>query len=833
MASIENSIHIIFPTTLPVLIYPADKYESKVGFDTVKARIKSLCLTPGARELVEGIEFSSRYDTVRHRLVATAEMMAIESGDDPLPIIAVNDIASSLSTLKVAGTFLTAQELVSIRRTMQCVADIASFFERHRSEDGVSQFPELSLDAVDLEPTPMVVTAINRIVDQYGEVKDSASPELAEIRRQLQSTSGTINSIMRRVIARAVSEGYLESDTTPSVRDGRLVLPVAPAFKRKIGGIVHDESASGKTYFIEPAEIVEANNRVRELQMDERREIIRLLILLADQLRPFIEPIASSLATLATLDFLRAKAHYAMEIGGTLPRLERGTELEWYHATHPVLLDTLKRQGKEIVPLDITLTSADRLLIISGPNAGGKSVCLKTVGIVQYMAQCGILPPLYENSHVGIFESIFIDIGDDQSLEDDLSTYSSHLKNMKFFLAHGSSSTLALIDEFGAGTEPLIGGALAQAILVEFNRLGMWGVINTHFTNIKQLAETTPGLVNGSMLYDRHLMQPMFKLAIGSPGSSFAIEIARKIGLPSNIISEAETIVGSDYVNVDKYLLDIARDKRYWENKRLSIKQKEKKIDNVLASYEEDATTLREKRREIIAEAREEARRILEGSNAAIERTIHEIKTAQAEREATIAARKRLAQERVKLESDNAGNHPLLAKAPKSKKSRAPKPLSQSEAPLKVGDNVKLDGQGEPGRILEISGKQAVVAFGLMKTNVKLERLKRTMSQPKSGAGNSSFISAATIDSQRDKQLQFKQEIDVRGMRADEAIQAVTYFIDDALQFNSQRVRILHGTGTGALRQAIRQYLSTVPGVADYHDEDVRFGGAGITVVNL
>lgn len=814
------------------MIYPASKYEAKTGFDHVKERVRSLCLTASGAHLVDLIQFSSRHDSVKKMLRATHQMLTIESGDDPLPLVAVNDITPALATLKVPGTFLAAGELMSVRRSMQCIVDLASFFEHHRNENGTSLFPELDLEARDLAPSPAVISAINRVIDQYGEVKDSASSELARIRRELQSTSGTINSIMRRVISRAVSEGYLESDTTPSVRDGRLVLPVAPAFKRKIGGIVHDESASGKTYYIEPAEIVEANNRVRELQMDERREITRLLIALADELRPHLEEMAGSLAALSVLDFIRAKALYALEINANLPHLENKPELEWYHATHPVLLETLRRQNKEIVPLDITLTPSDRILIISGPNAGGKSVCLKTVGIVQYMTQCGLLPPVYENSHMGIFDSIFIDIGDDQSLEDDLSTYSSHLKNMKYFLAHGDEKTLALIDEFGAGTEPQIGGALAQAILTQFNDLKMWGVINTHFTNIKQLAESTLGLVNGSMLYDRHLMQPLFRLAIGSPGSSFALEIARKIGLPTPIITQAEEIVGSDYVNVDRYLLDIARDKRYWENKRLSIKQKEKKIDSVLASYEEDAATLRAQRREIIADARDQARRILEGSNAAIERTIHDIRTAQAERESTLAARQRLADHRRQIDSDNSDNHPLLSKAPKSKKAKAPKPKAD-ERPLQVGDTVKLDGQGEPGRIMEINGRQAIVAFGLLKTTVKTDRLKRTLAQPKSGAGKATFISSATVEAQRDRQLQFKQEIDVRGMRADEAIQAVTYFIDDAIQFNAQRVRILHGTGTGALRQAIRQYLSTVPSVSNYNDEDVRFGGAGITVVNL
>ncbi len=816
------------------MIYPADKYESKIGFDQVKQAVAALCLSGGARALVDEISFMNDFDAVSRHLRATQQMLTIETSDTRLPIVAVNDIAPSLSKLRVPGTFLPADELMSVRRAMQCVVDLAAFFLANRDEEGRSLYPELDIEAQPLSPTPTVIAAINRVIDQYGQVKDNASDQLAGIRRQLQATSGTINSIMRRVIARAVADGYLESDTTPSVRDGRLVLPVSPAYKRKIGGIVHDESATGKTYFIEPAEIVEANNRVRELQMEERREIARILIALADEIRPHIESMSMSLQALSTLDFIRAKAHYALAINATLPSLHPVPEMEWYHATHPVLLETLRRQGKEVVPLDITLTAKNRMLIISGPNAGGKSVCLKTVGIVQYMAQCGLLPPVFENSHVGIFKSIFIDIGDDQSLEDDLSTYSSHLKNMKQFIANGDNDTLILIDEFGAGTEPQIGGALAQAILVKFNELAMWGVINTHFTNIKQMAESTPGLINGSMLYDRHLMQPTFKLAIGSPGSSFALEIARKIGLPANIISRAEEIVGSDYVNTDRYLLDIARDKRYWENKRLSIKQKEKKIESLLTSYQEDAETLRAKRREIINEARDEARRILEGSNAAIERTIHEIKTANAERESTLAARRRLTEQRSKLESKiDEGQHPLLAKAPKVKKPKNQSTTIKKEEPLKVNDHVKLDGQGEPGRILQISGKQAVVAFGLLKTTVPLGRLKATLARPKSGAGQASFVSNATLDSQRRRQLDFKQEIDVRGMRADEALQAVTYFIDDALQFNASRVRILHGTGTGALRQTIRQYLATVTGVKDFHDEDVRFGGAGITVVNL
>ena len=617
------------------------------------------------------------------------------------------------------------------------------------------------------------------------------------------------------------------------MRDGRLVIPVPPMYKRRISGIVHDESASGKTVYIEPAEIVEANNRVRELQMEERREITRILTVLTDELRPDIPQIIESLDIVGYLDFIQAKARLARDIDAHMPALTEKPEMEWYHATHPVLLMSLRRQSKEIVPLDITLTRDSRILIISGPNAGGKSVCLKTVGIVQYMLQCGLLPPVYENSHMGIFADIFIDIGDDQSIEDDLSTYSSHLRNMKYFLQRGDASTLVLIDEFGGGTEPQIGGAIAQAVLSQFNDRHMWGVITTHYQNLKHFAEDTDGLVNGSMLYDRHLMQPMFKLSIGNPGSSFAIEIARKIGLPESIIADAEKIVGSDYINLDKYLLDIARDKRYWENKRMAIRQKEKKIESRLAQYEEDAEQLREKRREILAEAKEEARKILDGSNAAIERTIHEIKRAQAEKESTLEARRRLREEKEGLLHTDGKENALLRKAPKRRKESGKTRQAADNEPVRIDDNVRLDGQGTVGKVLAINGKKATVAFGMLQTEVPVNRLRRTIAQPSSGMKSGASLVGATSDAQRQRQLDFKQEIDVRGMRVDEAVQAVTYYIDDAIRFNAERVRILHGTGTGALRQYIRQYLDTIHGVRSYHDEHIQFGGAGITVVEL
>ncbi len=816
------------------VIYP-DSFEHKIGFTTIREWLKKRCKSSIGVEYCDLMEFSSDYIATLKKLKSTDEMVAINASDEDFPLNEVVDVSKILTEAKIPGKFIPQADMLMVRQALNVMTDLCAFFSAHKDNEGNSKYPQLDSIASGITSFPLIVKSIDRILDKFGNVKDNASPELSDIRRSLSSTAGAINSMMRRVISKAVEAGYVDSDVAPSMRDGRLVIPVAPMNKRRINGIVHDESASGKTVYIEPAEIVEANNRIRELQMEERREVIRILTNLTEEMRPSIPDMLSSLSVVGELDFINAKAVLAQEIDAHLPVLEQHIELEWYHAVHPVLLKSLLRQGKEIVPLDITLNSENRIAIISGPNAGGKSVCLKTVGIVQYMLQCGMLPPVYENSHMGLFDNIFVDIGDDQSLEDDLSTYSSHLKNMKFFLQKGNGSTLILIDEFGGGTEPQIGGAIAQAVLKQLNNKGIWGVITTHFQNLKHFAEETSGLVNASMLYDRHLMRPMFKLSIGNPGSSFAVEIARKIGLPESIISDAESIVGSDYINMDKYLLDIARDKRYWENKRMSIRQKEKKIESRLAQYEEDAEQLREKRREIINEAKQEAQKILESSNASIERTIHEIKVAQADKEKTIEARKKLEEEKKAILEGNSRENAFLKKAPK----RKPKPEKSGNndtEPLKAGDNVKLDGQGTVGKILEIQGKNATVAFGMLKTQVKLDRLKRTIVAASIGAsrpGATIVTGGATSDSQRERQLNFSQEIDVRGMRVDEAVQALTYYIDDAIRFNAKRVRILHGTGTGALRQYLRQYLDTVPGIKSYHDEHVQFGGAGITVVEL
>lgn len=816
----------------------SDNTINKLGFNHIARRIDHLCVSqPGRNAALRQLTFSTDYELVVQRLTGVDEMIRLIASADPFRLGGLSDLTAVLHAARPQGTFLAVEDLASLQASIDAIVSISGFFAK--SEEAISTYKILHAIAAPMPDLSGIARLIDRTLDRFGQVKDTASPALADLRRSIASTQASVGSVMRRVMARAVEGGYLDSDTTPVVRSGRLVLPVSPMNKRRIPGIVHDESASGKTFYIEPAELVEANNRIRELQIEERREITRILREITTELRPQIDDIIAAIDIAGVFDFIRAKALYAREISAVMPHIDNECQLEWYHAVNPVLQASLDRHGKEAVPLDVVLTQQKRILIISGPNAGGKSVCLKTVGLLQMMLQSGLLPPVYENSHFGIFDNIFVDIGDDQSIEDDLSTYSSHLKKMNAFLRNATSSTLVLIDEFGAGTEPQIGGALAQAILKQLNAKRVWGVITTHYQNLKTFADETPGLVNGSMLYDRQLMQPLFRLSIGNAGSSFAIEIARKTGLPASIIEDAEQIVGSDYVNMDRFLLDIARDRRYWDNKRQAIRKKEKQIDDLLSRYETDADSLRTQRRDIIAEAREEARRIIAESNAAVERTIREIREAQAERERTKAIRARLAEERSALEADidsaRGEIHPLLKKKQKrqSNVKLQKESLTESTAQIQIGGNVKMEGQSTVGRVVDIQGKKAIVTFGELKVNVPLDKLTPTNAQIKSSAKASSFISSQTAEASRNRQLNFSQEIDLRGMRLDEALRQITLYIDDALQFNASRVRILHGTGTGALRQGIRQYLSTIDGVAGYRDELPQFGGAGVTIVDL
>ncbi|MDR3253103.1 MAG: Smr/MutS family protein, partial [Tannerella sp.] len=797
-------------------IYPHN-FEEKTGFDKIKQLVADKCLSALGKELVEEIAFSSDISLIGERLSQTDEFLHILQDEDSFPVDYFIDSRYSLKRIRPEGTWLDEKEIFDLKRSLQTIYDIIRFFRRGGDGEEI-KYPALTALAGDIPVFPQLISKIDGILDKYGRIKDSASSELMRIRRGITSAVGSVSRNLQSVLRAAQSEGLVDKDVAPTMRDGRLVIPVAPAFKRRIKGIVHDESATGKTVFIEPESVVEANNRIRELENAEKREIVKILTAFTDFVRPSVPDILQSYSFLAKIDFIRAKALLARDINAIKPTVENRPLIEWSNAIHPLLMLSLRKQGKTVVSLDIELYDNKRILIISGPNAGGKSVCLKTVGLLQYMLQCGLLIPLGERSHTGIFEQIFIDIGDEQSLENDLSTYSSHLTNMKFFERNCNARSLMLIDEFGSGTEPVIGGALAEALLDRFNRNGSFGVITTHYSNLKLYAEDHDGVLNGAMLYDRHLMQPLFKLSTGRPGSSFAIEIARKIGLPDDVIAEASAKVGSDYIDMDKYLQDIVRDKRYWEGKRQNIRVQEKKLEDLVAQYEKDLDNVNSQRKEIVKAAKTEAQQILSEANAKIENTIREIKEAQADKERTRTARQELDRFKTTVVEAQEDDERIARKMQKLREQKDRKKQKRTatedkvvaatttkSASLALGDAVRIDGQDAVGTLIEIKDSQAVVAFGMLKSTVKLDKLEKvSRSQIKKDMRKDTFISAQTAEAIHEKRLNFKQEIDVRGMRGDEALQTVTYFIDDAMLAGVSIVRILHGTGNGILRRIIR-----------------------------
>jgi DNA mismatch repair protein MutS2 len=852
------------------MIYPLN-FEQKIGFDQIRLLLKGKCLCPLGQERVDEMTFMTQPDEIDERTEQAVEFVRILQGELDFPSQNFFDMRDSLKRIRVEGMYLTEQELFELRRSVDTICQIVKFLRSTGEDDEEATYPALYRLAEDVHIFPSLVTAIDRLLDKFGRMRDDATDELLRIRRELASTTGSISRSLNAILRSAQSDGVVDKDVTPTLRDGRLVIPVAPGLKRKIKGIIHDESATGKTVFIEPAEVVEANNRIRELEGEERREIIRILTEVSRRIRPRVPEILSSYDFLAEVDFVRAKALLALQTGAIKPMADEGQVLDWHGAVHPLLQLSLAKHGKKVVPLDIKLNPGQRILIISGPNAGGKSVCLKTVGLLQYMWQCGLLIPVDDRSRAGIFGSIFIDIGDEQSIEDDLSTYSSHLTNLKVMMKQCGPESLILIDEFGGGTEPQIGGAIAEAVLKRFNLKGAYGVITTHYQNLKHFADSHEGVVNGAMLYDRHLMQALYQLEIGNPGSSFAVEIARKIGIPEDVIADATELVGVEYINADKYLQDIVRDKRYWEQKRQQIRKREKQMEETIAKYEAEMAALERNRKEILKSAKEDAERILTESNAKIENTIRTIKEAQAEKERTRAARQELAAFRADLDEQERLNKAqreeeiarkmerLKAKQDRKKNKKNGEAASGAASgtpsgsgsgsglgasssgnapkvkPIEAGETVRIKGQTSVGEVTAVNGKNAQVTFGNLKTTVALARLERAAAPTaaQKPIAKSTFVSAETQDRVYEKKLAFKQDIDVRGMRGDEAIQAVTYFIDDAILLGINRVRILHGTGSGILRTLIRDYLSGVPGVAHFQDEHVQFGGAGITVVDL
>lgn len=822
------------------MIYP-ENFEIKTGFDRIRNLLSERCISSMGLSLVSNISLLSGKESVIHELSKTFEFQQLLKLEDSFPSENYFNVTDCLNKIRIEGTFPEVQELFDLKRSLETVKAILSFFRK--SEE--NRYPVLTSICGNLKQYPYVSDSIDRIIDKHGVIRDNASPRLKEIRNEHASKSSLVSKRLNAILKQAQIDGIVDTDTPVSVRNGRGVIPVNAYDKRKIKGLIHDQSASGKTVYIEPAEIVEINNEIIELEYEERREIVRILIAFADNIRPYIDDLLVSNQLLGEIDFIRAKALLGNQFNSIKPVLTDKPNINWRKAVHPLLYLTFQKiPGRKVIPLDITLEAKNRILLISGPNAGGKSVCLKTVGLLQYMLQCGLTIPVEEGSESGIFKNIFIDIGDEQSIDNDLSTYSSHLTSMKYFLKNASSDTLVLIDEFGTGTEPMLGGSIAEAILGELNNRKVFGVLTTHYTNLKHFASITDGIINGAMAFDNHLMQPLFQLQIGKPGSSFAFEIARKIGLSEEILKTASEKAGVKNINYDRHLKDIARDKRYWENKRQNIRQQEKQLEELIENYEKELSEARSVRKEIISNAKDEAKSLLDKSNKIIENTVRQIKEVQAEKEKTREIRQQLDEfkssfsEEIppKETSSEQKVSELKIKAKKFKpvqitKERAPEKIS--EKPLKPGDTVRMRDTLAAGEVIEVREGLVQVETGNLRIFVpedKIERISRSELKKSYRSTPGSNIFSNELNQKR---IRFNPEIDIRGVRGEEAINQVQDLIDNALIVQHKNLRILHGKGNGILRHLVREYLATVNVVKSFRDEHIEFGGSGITVVEM
>ena len=826
------------------MIYP-ENFENKTGFDRIRTLLREKCLSPMGLEKVDNIKFIEDFEHLSHILSATYEFQQLLIFEVSFPSEHYYKISDCLNKIRVEGAFPEVQEVFDLKRSLETVKTILNFF---RNKDA-SKYPVLQSMCGSVKTYPYVLDAADRIIDKRGVIKDNASPRLKEIRAELIGKSIHVTKRLNAILKQAQSDGIVDSDTSVSLRNGRGVIPVSSYDKRRIKGLIHDQSASGKTVFIEPEEIVEINNDIIELEYEERREIVRILTAFADNVRPYIDDLIESNLFLGEIDFIRSKALLGNYLHSIRPVLVNKPYLMWRRAIHPLLAITFEKSaGRKVVPLEIVLDERDRILLISGPNAGGKSVCLKTVGLLQYMLQCGLTIPVAEGSETGIFKNILIDIGDEQSIDNDLSTYSSHLINMKYFVKNGNEKTLILIDEFGTGTEPMLGGAIAEAILGELNRKKVFGVITTHYTNLKHFASLTDGIVNGAMAFDNHLMQPLFQLTIGKPGSSFAFEIARKIGLPEEILEEASGKAGVKNIDYDRHLKDIARDKRYWETKRQSIRQQEKRLEELMAEYDMELSGAKTLRKEIISKAKDEAQNLLKESNRMIESTIRQIKESQAEKEKTKDIRQQLEdfknvvdEEAKPIKTASEEKIAILStRAKRIKLEPDPEikikiniPAASHVHPLKPGDPVRMIDTQAAGEIIEIKDKMVQVETGSLRFFVPLDKIERITRSDLKKSLKANQVYRENDPALVQRNINFKPEIDIRGVRGEEAINQVMELIDNALIVQHRNLRILHGKGNGILRQLVRQYLATVDVVKTFRDEHVESGGAGITVVEM
>lgn len=828
------------------------RLENKLGFNTIRSLISGKCSTQYGKDKTLSETISTDREVVSLRLDLTDEMRLIIMFESSFPDSGFVDCLSFLIPLKVESSYIDLVSLNKLGQALETLKKIITFFEKCDP----AKYPRLKEMSGSILFFPEILRRIDLLLDKYGEIRDNASPELLRIRTSIKEKSRQISGRIESILKKARADGIIDEETSPSVRDGRILIPVPAANKKKINGFVYDESATGRTSFIEPVEVAELNNRIRELQFAEQREIMRILIDFSEFLRPYLPELIESAEYMGEIDFIRAKAFVASDMRAGKPILSEEGEIKLYKARHPILEKSLKKEGKEIVPLSLTLTPAKHILLISGPNAGGKSVCLKTLGILQYMFQWGMLLPCSETSEFTLFDKYFIDIGDDQSIENDLSTYSSHLTNMKTVLESADNTSLVLIDEFGSGTEPAAGGAIAEQILYELEKRGVYGVITTHYTNLKFYANNSSGVINGAMLFDVRNIQPLFKLEIGLPGNSFAFELARKIGLAEGIIKGAEERAGSEFVSIERNLRKIAKNKRVIDEKLIKIKHTDKTLDNITEKYQKELTEIQALRKSIIDQAKKEAAEIIQDTNKRIEATIKEIRESQAEKERTRSARKELDKfTKEAIESTPDEKDDLIAKKmyqiverqkrreqQKQKREAGRKDAAVKKSPdssasatdsaIKVGDRIKIKENGVIGEVVSVDKKEVVVSIGDIISRIRIEKVEKIAStgKPASKPERKSINIPSGIS---ERKLNFKPYLDIRGERLEDAINIVRDFIDDALMLDMSEIKILHGKGNGILRTEIRKYIKSVYGITSFRDEDIRAGGSGITIIDL
>jgi DNA mismatch repair protein MutS2 len=794
------------------MLYPKN-IEEKIGFDKIRDILKDFCLSSLGRDFVDKVQFSHDYDLICRWIRQTEEFRQILIINEPFPTNAYIDASVFLHKAKIEGAYLLGEEFYNLKLSLETILRCIQFF-KNKAET----YPTLRELINFIEIDPGILPEINRTIDDHGEVKDSASPELRRIRSQLQQELVKLRKSLNRVLQKAIEQGFTNDTVSLTIRNGRMVIPVHAAYKRSVKGFVHDESATGQTVYIEPEEALETNNVIRELQYEEKREIIKLLTKLTDFIRPSVYNLMKAYQFLGIVDFIRAKAKLALALECEPAARVNQPEIRWFRALHPLLYLSHKKSGKKVVPLTASLDKNQRVLIVSGPNAGGKSVCLKTFALVQYMYQCGLMAPVKESSTLGIFKNLFIDIGDEQSIENDLSTYSSHLNSMKHFANFSDRQTLFLIDEFGSGTDPQVGGAMAEAVLEHLHKQNSFGVITTHYSNLKKFADEREGIVNGAMRFDIDNLEPLFELEIGRPGSSFAIEIARKIGLPKVILNAAKEKIGVDQVKMERLLGQLENDKRLYDQKLQRLTNDEKKLEQSMQKYESLRQSIETNKKALINEAKEKAQKVLQDANQMVEKTIREIKEGKADKELTKVVRIELEEFKKKIKPE--------------KPAKVSAEYETVGGEIKKGDWVKVKGQNTIGQVVALREKDAEITIGELKSKVKVNRLEKITRKEAESVDKPVSFRSIGLDYQT-KVMDFSPNLDVRGKRTDEALSIIDQFIDDAILLGQKEVRIVHGKGDGILRKMIRQHLKAFSAIAGAKDEHVETGGAGVTVVEL